>query len=112
MLLLFLFYGGTVQDRVSLFSPGCPGTYSIGLELRDAHAYFTCFFKDLICICVHAPTHRDQKRGPQNYELSLQALVSYLIGLVGVMLRSPGRAVSTLNQPLTALQSLLSGFRF
>jgi hypothetical protein len=30
--------GGWVQDRVSLYSPGCPGAYSVdqaGLELRN-----------------------------------------------------------------------------
>ena len=30
------------QDRVSLCSPGCPGTPSVGLELRDPHASASC----------------------------------------------------------------------
>jgi hypothetical protein len=41
-LLCFLFFGFLVfQDRVSLYSPGCPGTHSVdqaGLELRNPPA--------------------------------------------------------------------------
>jgi hypothetical protein len=38
---LGFFFGGGVQDRVSLCSPGCPGTHSVdqaGLELRNPPA--------------------------------------------------------------------------
>jgi hypothetical protein len=37
----FFFFGGGGPDRVSLFSPGCPGTHSVdqaGLELRNPPA--------------------------------------------------------------------------
>jgi hypothetical protein len=37
----FLFGGGGFRDRVSLYSPGCPGTHSVdqaGLELRNLPA--------------------------------------------------------------------------
>jgi hypothetical protein len=35
----FVFFFGFIQDRVSLYSPGCPGTHSLdeaGLQLRDS----------------------------------------------------------------------------
>jgi hypothetical protein len=38
---VFFWGGGAVQDRVSLCSPGCPGTHSVnqpGLELRNPPA--------------------------------------------------------------------------
>jgi hypothetical protein len=41
-MLKYVFFGGEgVQDRVSLCSPGCPGTHSVdqaGLELRNPPA--------------------------------------------------------------------------
>jgi hypothetical protein len=41
LLLFFFFFGFVFQDRVSLYSPGCPGTHFVDqavLELRNSPA--------------------------------------------------------------------------
>jgi hypothetical protein len=41
LLILFFFFFLVFRDRVSLYSPGCPGTHSVdqaGLELRNLPA--------------------------------------------------------------------------
>jgi hypothetical protein len=41
VLIFFFFFSGFFRDRVSLYSPGCPGTHSVdqaGLELRNLPA--------------------------------------------------------------------------
>jgi hypothetical protein len=52
--------GGGIRDRVSLYSPGYPGTHFVdqaGLELRNPPAsefiVFYCIFY-LLCVCVPA----------------------------------------------------------
>jgi hypothetical protein len=95
------FLGGGFRDRVSLCSPGCPGTHFVdqaGLELRNPPAsasrvlglkvcattpgprYFfnSCFMHVSIlpaCMSVHLPygysAHRDQKRTSDLLELGL-----------------------------------------
>jgi hypothetical protein len=73
--LLLHFCEGMVQGRVSLCSPGCPGTHSIGLELRDPLACFTFFFlRFKLYLCGRMPVHRSQKRGHQSCRLSCRQL--------------------------------------
>jgi hypothetical protein len=84
------------RDRVSLYSPGCPGTHSVnqaGLELRNSPAStsqvlglkacatttqqeYKIFFKDLcIIICKYTvAVFRHTRRGCQ---ISLQMVVSH-----------------------------------
>jgi hypothetical protein len=53
LLLLFLFF----RDRVSLCSPGCPGTHSVdqaGLELRNPPASASRVLRSKACLSFNA----------------------------------------------------------
>jgi hypothetical protein len=44
--IFFFFFGLVFRDRISLCSPGCPGTHSVeqaGLELRNPPASAECW---------------------------------------------------------------------
>jgi hypothetical protein len=61
---LFCFDLFCFQDRVSLYSPGCPGTHSVdqeGLELRNLPASASQVLGLKACARLHARLHPDLK---------------------------------------------------
>jgi hypothetical protein len=102
----FFFFGWLVfWDRVSLYSPGCPGTHFVdqtGLELRNllrlkvcatmpgsSFSILFCYFIVCVgmfwlhaCLCITwtPGTYRGQKRALDSLELELQMVVSCLVG--------------------------------
>jgi hypothetical protein len=101
LFLFFFVFFLVFRDRVSLYSPGCPGTHFVdqaGFELRDPPAsasrvlglkacttkpgWFAHFLKDLFIYLLHVRGYsvtvfRHTRRG---HQIPLQMVVSYHVG--------------------------------
>jgi hypothetical protein len=99
-----LFYFFVFRDRVSLFSPGCPGTHSVdqaGLELRNLPASASqvlglkaCattpgsrrqFFFFFFCLFTLHPAHCPQLQVPPSHDPS-----SFSLPFFSELVRAPG----------------------
>jgi hypothetical protein len=105
LLLLLLFF----PDRVSLCSPGCPGTHFVdqaGLKLRNPPASSTQVLKRMIIICLHrigvwesTVIPEGQKRMPDGtLEPESQTDKSCWVWVLGTKCPVPSKTGSTLNR--------------